>query len=57
MFITQTSCNGAVAGQSQLNSYPDKFLSRFDFLHINIYNLHLLHKTNFQNKQTYMFQM
>ena len=57
IFITQTSYNGAVAGQLQLNSYPGKFLSRFDILHVNIYSLHLIHKTNYQNNQTYMFQM
>ena len=57
IFITQTSSNGAVAGQLQLNSYPGKLLSRFYILHINIYNLHLIHKTKCQNKQTYMFQM
>ena len=52
IFITQTSYNGAVDAQLQLNSYPSKFLSRFYILHINIYNLHLIHKTNYQNKQT-----
>ena len=57
LFIIQTSYNSAVAAQLQLNSYPDKFLSRFYILHINIYNLHLIHKTNCQNNQTYMFQM
>ena len=50
--MTETSCNGAVAGQLELNSYPDKFSSGFYILHINIYNLHLIHKTNYQNKQT-----
>ena len=55
--ITQTSYNGAVDAQLQLNSYPGKFLSVSYILHINIYNLHLIHKTNYQNNQTYMFQM
>ena len=49
IFITQTSCNGTVAGHLELNSYPDKFSSRFYILHINIHNLHLIHKTNCQN--------
>ena len=52
LFITQTSYNGAVDVQLQLNSYPNKFLSRFYILHININNLHLIHTTNCQNKQT-----
>ena len=52
IFNTQTSLNGTVATQLQLNSYPCKFLSRFYILHINIYNLHLLHETNCQNKPT-----
>ena len=53
-----SNCQAIIkTGQLQLNSYPGKFLSRFYILHINIYNLHLIHKTNCQNKQTYMFQM
>ena len=57
IFITQTSYNGAVAGQLEQNSYPGKILSRFYIFQINIYNLHLIHKENCPNKLAYMFQM
>ena len=55
MFIVQPSSNSAMATLLQLVSYPDKFLSRFYTFHVHIYNLHLLHETNFQNEQKYMF--
>ena len=57
IFIVQTSSNCAGAALLQLVSYPDKFLPRFYIFHVDIYNLHLLHQTNCQNKQKYMFQM
>ena len=57
LFIIQPACNCAVIVQLRLVSYPDKFLSRFYTFHVDIYNLHLLHQTNCQNKQKYMFQM
>ena len=53
----QTSSNRAVAALLQLVSYPDEFLSKFYIFHVDIYNLHLIHQTNCQNKQKYMFQM
>ena len=57
MFIVQTSSNSAVAALLQLDSYHDKFLSRSYTLHVDIYDLHLLHQTDCQNKQKYIFQM
>ena len=57
IFIVQTSSNRAVAALLQLVSYPDEFLSKFYIFHVDIYNLHLIHQTNCQNKQKYMFQM
>ena len=56
-FIIQTSSNCAVTAQLQLVSNPDLFLSRFYISHVDIHNLHLLHQTNYLNKQKYMFQM
>ena len=57
IYIIQTSSNCAVAAQLQLVSYPEKFLPRFCHFHVDIFNIHLLHQTNCQNKQKYMFQM
>ena len=55
IFFFQTSSNSAVAALLQLVSYFGKFLSKFYIFHIDIYNLHLQHQTNCQNKQKYMF--
>ena len=51
IFMTETSCNGAVAALLELVFYPVKFSSRFYISHMNISNLHLIHHTNCQNKQ------
>ena len=53
----QNSSNCAVTAQLQLVSYSDKCLPKFYISHIDIYNSHHLHHTNYQNKQKYMFQM
>ena len=57
VYSIQTSSHCAVTAQLQLVSYSDMFLPRFYISHIDIYNSHLLHHTNYQNKQKYMFQM
>ena len=55
--MINTSSNDAVAALLQVVSYRDKFLYRFYTFHVDIYNLHLLHQKNCQNKQKYMIQM
>ena len=57
VFSIQTSSNCAVTAQLQLVSYSDMFLPRFYIFRIDIYNSHLLHHTNCQIQQKFMFQM
>ena len=51
IFIVQTSSNRAVTALLQLVCYPDEFLSKLYIFHVDIFNLHLIHQTNCQNKQ------